>query len=128
MIAIDDVDGRTAAELVHRRLTTTPASDTVADLRDYFDGSSSHKLALVVDGDRYVGAVTPADIPSEAPDSASAAEYARRGRTVPPDTPAAEARDLALDEPTARLPVVGEDDTLVGVVAITGRRDGFCGT
>ena len=50
------------------------------------------------------------------------------GRTVPPRTPAAEARDIALGEPTARLPVVGEDDTLVGVVAITTRRDGFCGT
>jgi Mg/Co/Ni transporter MgtE len=128
VIGIDDVEGRTAAELVHGRLTTTPASDTVGDLRAYFGSSSSHKLALVVDGDRFVGAVTPDTLPADAPDSASAAEYARRGRTVPPETPAAEARDIALGEPTARLPVVGEDDTLVGVVAITTRGDGFCGT
>jgi CBS domain-containing protein len=128
VIGIDDVDGRTAAELVHSRLTTTPASETVGDLRAYFESSSSHKLALVVDGERFVGAVTPDTLPADAPDSASAAEYAQRGRTVPPGTPAAEARDIALDEPSARLPVVGDDDTLVGVVAITSRRDGFCGT
>jgi CBS domain-containing protein len=128
VIEIDDVDGRTAAELVHRRLTTTPASETVGDLRAYFGSSSSHKLALVVDGERYVGAVTPDTLPADAPDSASAGEYALRGRTVPPETPASEARDIALGEPSSRLPVVGDDDTLVGVVAITSGRDGFCGT
>jgi CBS-domain-containing membrane protein len=128
MIGIEDVEGRTAAELVHRRLTTTPASATVGELREYFEGSTSHKLAVVVDGQRFVGAVTPATLPEEAPDTAAAGEYALRGRTVPPEAPAAEARDIALDEPSARLPVVGEDDTLVGVVAITTRRDGFCGT
>jgi CBS domain-containing protein len=128
VIGIDDADGRTAAELVHRRLTTTPASDTVGSLREYFGSSSSHKLALVVDGRRYVGAVTPETLPDSAPDAAPAGEYALRGRTVPPETPGPEARDIALDEPSSRLPVVGEDDTLVGVVAITSRRDGFCGT
>lgn len=128
MIGIEDVEGRTAAELVHRRLTTTPASETVGDLRAYFGSSSSHKLALVVDGERYVGAVTPDTLPADAADSAAAGEYALRGRTVPPDTPAAEARDIALAQPSSRLPVVGEDDRLVGVVAITGSRDGFCGT
>jgi len=81
-----------------------------------------------VDGERYLGAVTPDTLPADAPDSASAGEYALRGRTVPPETAAAEARDIALAEPSSRLPVVGADDTLVGVVAITSRRDGFCGT
>jgi Mg/Co/Ni transporter MgtE len=128
VIGIEDVDGRTAAELVHKRLTTTPATHTVGDLREYFGSSSSHKLALVVDGSRFLGAVTPDTLPEEAPDAAQAGEYAQRGRTVGPDTPAAEARDIALGEPSARLPVVGEDGTLVGVVAITTRRDGFCGT
>jgi hypothetical protein len=37
------------------------------------------------------------------------------------------ARDLALREPTLRLPVLDEG-RLVGIVAINARRDAFCGT
>lgn len=41
---------------------------------------------------------------------------------------AAAARDAALAEPSARMPVIDVDGTLVGIVAINYARDGFCGT
>jgi CBS-domain-containing membrane protein len=126
VIGLAEVDGRTAADVVHRRMTTLPASATVGDLRAYFAESESHHLAVLVDGARYVGSLTPADLPAD--DAAAAADFARPGPTIAASTPAGAARDAALADPSARLPVVDADGALVGVVAINDARDGFCGT
>jgi CBS domain-containing protein len=128
MLGLGDVDGLTAADIVHGRLSTLPAASTVAELREYFAASGSRQLALLVDGDRYVGEVALADLPPEGDASAPAADLARRGPTIAPGAPAREARDAALASPSARLPVVADDGVLVGVVAINHARDGFCGT
>jgi CBS domain-containing protein len=112
---------------MHRRLTTLPATATVGELRAYFAESTSHKLALIVDGERYVGAVA-ADAVSAAADDASAADLARREPVVRADAPAAEAEAVALADPSSRLPVVDDAGRLVGIVAINRARDGFCGT
>jgi CBS-domain-containing membrane protein len=126
MIGLGDIEDLTAADIVHRRVTTVPARATVGDLRAYFAESDSHHLALLVDGERYVGSLTPADLPDD--DSATAADFARPGPTVSAAAPAGEARDAALADPSARLPVVDAAGALVGVVAINHARDGFCGT
>ena len=57
-----------------------------------------------------------------------ASEFSERGTTVPPTAPADEARDLALAEPSKRVPVVEDDGTLVGIVAIDITLTRFCGT
>jgi Mg/Co/Ni transporter MgtE len=121
------VHGATAADLMHRRITTLPASATVGDMRAYFAESTSHKLALLVDGERYVGSLAASSLDG-APDSALASELAARGDTVEPDVPAALARERAMAMASSRLPVVDADGRLVGIIAINSRRDGFCGT
>ncbi len=128
MRELGDVHGLTAADVMHRRLTTVPASTTVGELRDYFAAGASRRLALVVDGQRYVGAIASSDLPEEADAAASVAAHARLEPMIDPRAAAAVARDAALDQPSLRLPVVDESGTLVGVVAIDGERKGFCGT
>jgi CBS domain-containing protein len=127
MRTLEDIDGATAADLVHRRITTLPGSATVGDLRAYFAESTSHKLALLTDGDRYVGSLE-ADALDGAPDSVPASGFATRGETVAPEVPAAAARDRAMAMASSRLPVVDAAGVLVGIIAINSRRDGFCGT
>ena len=127
MRTLEDVAGLTAADLMHRRITTLPASATVGELRAYFAESTSHKLALLVDGDRYVGSLEAAALEG-APEPALAAEFASRGDTVAPDVPADVARERAMAMASSRLPVVDASGALVGIIAINSRRDGFCGT
>lgn len=127
MRRIAEVDGLTAADLMHRRLTTLPATTTVGELRAYFAESTSHKLALIVDGERYVGAVS-ADALGDTPDGLLAAQLAQPEPAVRPDAPAADAEAAALADPSDRLPVVDAEGQLVGIVAINHARDGFCGT
>jgi len=127
MRTLEDVNGATAADLMHRRITTLPASATVAELRAYFAESTSHKLALLVDGERYVGSLEPPALDG-APDSAVASDFAVRGDTVEPDVPADVARERAMAMASSRLPVVDADGRLAGIIAINSRRDGFCGT
>jgi CBS domain-containing protein len=127
MKTLEDVAGLTAADLMHRRITTLPASATVAELRAYFAESTSHKLALLVDGERYVGSLEAGALDG-ADESAPAGEFASRGETVAPGVPADVARDRAMAMGSSRLPVVDAGGALVGIIAINSRRDGFCGT
>jgi len=113
---------------MHRHISTLPASVTVAEVRDYFSASSSRRLALLADGDRFVGSIAVAGLPADSDPAGPAAGYAVPGPTVHPRTPAAVARDWALEHPTRRLPVVDDSGTLVGIVAINEQRSRFCGT
>jgi CBS domain-containing protein len=127
VIGLSDVDGLKAADLV-TRASTLPVASTIGDLRGYFAASGSRRLAVIVDGDRYVGSLTPADVPDGVDATAAAADFAHREPVIHASRGAREARDAALVCPSARLPVVDEDGTLVGIVALNHRRDGFCGT
>jgi Mg/Co/Ni transporter MgtE len=127
MRTLDDIDGATAGDLMHRRITALPASASVGELRAYFAESTSHKLALLVDGERYAGSLE-AEALDGADDSALASQFAERGETVAPETPADAARERALAMASSRLPVVDAGGVLVGIIAINHRRDGFCGT
>ena len=127
MTQLAAVDGLSAADVMHEHVTTVPSSSTVGDLRAYFAVSASRHLAVLVDGERYVGAVAASTIPATAEAACAAVDFAYVDPTIDPSAPAAAARDLALLQPTLRLPVVDEG-RLVGIVAINARRDAFCGT
>jgi CBS domain-containing protein len=128
-IAINDVDGRSAADVMHPTLTTIASDATVGDLRAYFAVSSSRRLAVLVEGERYLGAIGADDLAAVEADPAGAArDLVRREPVVSPATPAAAARDLALATPSRRVPVVDDAGVLVGVVAIDKDLAGFCGT
>lgn len=129
-ITLEQTDGRTARDLVHARMSSTPASASasVADVRAFFAGSASRRLAVLAEDDgRFAGVLTPADV--DAADPAEPARgHARDGPTVAADAAAAAARDAALATDTRRIPVVEADGTLVGVVAVDEHERYFCGT
>lgn len=126
-IRTDAADGLTVQAVMHAQLTAMPATATVAEVRDYFAASTSRRLAFFVDeAGAYVGSLTPAQV--EGADGARpAADVADRGPTVAPGDAAATGRDIALRTDARRVPVV-EDGRLVGVVAVTGDLQSFCGT
>jgi Mg/Co/Ni transporter MgtE len=126
-IRTDATDGLTVEAVMHAKLSTLPATATVGDVRDYFTASPSRRVAYVVDEDgRYVGSLTPAQV-ADGDGTAPAAEVAETGLTVTPDQSAATGRDIALLTDARRVAVVA-DGRLVGVVAITGDLQNFCGT
>lgn len=127
-VQINEIDGLSVAAITHSQLTTIAASATVADARGYFDASSSRRSAFVVDGDRYLGALTPADLPSDGDPSAPILSLARLGATVSPGDPASVGRDLALAAESRRIPVIDDNQRLLGVVAVNRTGEWFCGT
>jgi CBS domain-containing protein len=127
-IQLTDIDGLQAADVMHPTASTIDATATVGDLRDYFAASSSRRLAVLVDGDRYVGAICVDDLPSiTAPPQSPARDIAGEAPTIAPEASATEARDLALSMPSRRVPVV-DQGRLVGIVAIEKHLAAFCGT
>ena len=127
-IKITEADGLLVRDVVHRRLSTLDATATVADVRAYFAASTSRRQAFVVDDGRYVGALTPADLEGVDADSLAADAADRDGPTIGLEAPASTGRDLALLTDARRVPVVDDDGKLVGVVAVTGDLESFCGT
>ena len=127
-IRTDAADGLTVQAVMHAQLTALPAGATVGDVRDYFAASTSRRLAFIAaDDGSYVGSLTPAHVADGDPQR-PAAEVADRGPTVAPGEPAVTGRDLALRTDARRVPVVDDGGRLVGVVAVTGDLQSFCGT
>jgi CBS domain-containing protein len=127
-IRIDAVDRLTVRDVVHCKLSTLDAAATIADAREYFAQSASRRQAFVVDDGRYVGSLTPHDLEGADPERPAADVADRDGPTIGLDEPAGTGRDLALKTDARRVPVVDGDGTLVGVVAVTGDLQHFCGT
>jgi CBS domain-containing protein len=127
-IRIDDADELTVADIIHAKFTALPATATIGDVRDWFAASTSRRQAFVADDGRYVGSLTQADIGGDVDPQRPAAEVAQAGPTVSPAAPAVEGRDLALRTDARRVPVVDGDGVLLGVVAVTGDLQHFCGT
>ena len=126
-LRIDQAEGLTVADITHARFSALPADATVGDVRAWFDESTSRRLAFIADGDRYRGSLTPADV-ADADPQRPAADVAQDGPTVAPDAPATTGRDLALRSDARRVPVVDAGGRLLGVVAVTGDMQSFCGT
>jgi CBS domain-containing protein len=127
-IRIDDAGGLTVADITHAKFTALPATATVGDVRDWFAASTSRRQAFVADDGRYVGSLTPQDLERAEDPARPAVEVAQDGPTVSPRASAAEGRDLALLTESRRVPVVDDDGVLLGVVAVTGDMQSFCGT
>ncbi len=125
---IDEADGLTVADVTHTKFSALPVSATVGDVRAWFAASTSRRLAFVADGERYAGSLTPEAVAEGVDPGRPAIEVARSGPTVAPEEPAARGRDLALLTDARRVPVVGADGRLLGVVAVTGDMQCFCGT
>jgi len=127
-VQINEIDGLTVAAITHAQLSTISSTATVADARAYFDASTSRRSAFVVDGERYLGSLTPADLPTDGDPAAPILPLARVGATVHTDDPASVGRDLALAADSRRVPVIDADQRLLGVVAVNRTLEWFCGT
>jgi CBS domain-containing protein len=127
-LTIDNSDGLTALDVIHRRSHALPASSTVAEVREWFGDRSGRKLAFLEDGGRYAGTLTRDDVAGDHDPDRPAAELARSGPTIAPDAPASVGHALALQSGSMRVPVVDADGMLVGVVSVKPDRVGFCGT
>jgi len=124
-VRLDEATGVMAADIMHRHLTTLPASTTIPELREYFAASGSRRLALFVDGERYAGCLMRDDLPED--DGAALADHLSREPVARASEPAELARDKALAHPSRRAAIVDDAGALVGIVAINRARDGFCG-
>ncbi|MBW3608062.1 MAG: CBS domain-containing protein [Actinobacteria bacterium] len=127
-IRIDQADELTVADVTHAKFTALPATVTVGEVRDWFAASTSRRQAFVADDGRYVDSLTPADVGGDIDPARAAVEVAQDGPTVSPEAPASQGRDLALQTEARRIPVVDGEGVLLGVVAVTGDMQSFCGT
>ena len=124
---LDEADGLTVADVTHSQFKALPVTATVGEVRAWFESSTSRRMALLADDDRYAGSVLRADL-DDADPASPALELARRGPTVAPEDPASRGEELALATDARRVPVVDGDGRLVGIVAVTPDLQGFCGT
>jgi CBS domain-containing protein len=124
---LDEAADLSVADVMHRRFSAHPASATVAELREWFESSTSHQMALLADDGRYVASLVAGDLEGADP-AARAADLAREWPTVAPDEPASRGEQLGLSSGHRRVPVVDRDGRLLGIVAITTDLQGFCGT
>ena len=125
---LDEAGGLSVADVTHTRFSAFPASATVAEVREWFGGSGSHRMALLADDGRFAGHLVPEDLDGVADPGRPAAELARLEPTVAPTDPAKRGEELALSTPARRVPVVDGDGRLLGIVAVTTDLEGFCGT
>jgi CBS domain-containing protein len=115
------------ADVTHSKFKALPVTATVGEVQQWFQASTSRKMALFAEDGRYAGRLLRAEVEGLDP-AATAADHARPGETVAPDEPASRGRELALATPGLRVPVVSADGQLVGIVAVTTDLQGFCGT
>jgi len=127
-IKIDEADDLLVRDVLHEKLSALDATATIDDVRAYFAASTSRRQAFVVDDGRYVGSLTPAALDGAEPDRLAADVADRSGPTIGLDAPATTGRDLALLTDARRVAVIDDDGRLVGVVAVTGDLQCFCGT
>ena len=114
--------------MIHSQFSALPASATIGEVRDWFAASSSHHLAVLIDGERYAGSLTLEELGGDLDPGRPATDVAADGPTVAAGAPAKEGQDVALQTQARRVPVVDEDGRLLGVIAITSDLKSFCGT
>lgn len=125
---LDETAELKASDVIHKRFSSLPADATVGQVRDWFAESSHRKMAFLADNGRYAGSLTRADLDGDLDPNDSAVRVASAGPTIAPDAPARAGYELAIATAALRLPVVGSDGILVGVIGVTDDLAGFCGT
>ncbi len=118
----------TIADVLHKQFDALPADATVADVREWFAISSHRRMAFLAEDGRYAGSLTREDLAGDLDSEAPATEFAHDGPTVAPDAAAHVGYELATRTDALRVPAVDSAGNLLGVVAVTNDRAGFCGT
>jgi CBS domain-containing protein len=117
---------RVAAAAAVRKPDVHGCETTVGEVRRLFLDDHIH-MALLVDGARLVATVERRDLhPGLTDDLPAQAVGTLRGRTVPPDEPAAVLLGRMRRARRRRLAVTDEDGILVGLLCLTASGRGFC--
>jgi CBS domain-containing protein len=127
-VGYDDAAGQSVGDVMIKRPKTLPVGATVGDVRKLFENGRV-QTGLLVEGERFRGAIERPDIPDDVPGDAAAIEFAATPTsTVHPGTPMRDAMALLEADNTRRLVVVDAADgqTLRGLVALNSSRSGFC--
>ena len=126
-MAATDLMGQTVADVMLSDPKTLPASASVGEVRGLLENSSV-QMVLLVDGERFAGAVT--ELPVDAAADGPAREFVNpTAETIALDAPAAAAWERLLDNPHRRIVVLADDGrTLAGLVCLNARRTNFCAT
>jgi CBS domain-containing protein len=118
--------GATVGEVMLPDPEVHPSSATVGDARRAFE-SPRQKLLVIVDGPRYVGAVRRESTEGDAADDAPITSLETGAvPTLSPEDPTERIFEIVDTHDLNRIPVVGEDGTLHGLVCFNRSRHSFC--
>jgi CBS domain-containing protein len=117
--------GPSIAELMLEQPDTVPPETTVAAARAEFE-NPRHKLIVLADGDRYVGGVTRETVEGADDADALGGLDVTAAPTLAPDASSAAALELIDATGHTRIPVVGADGRLHGLVCFNRTHDAFC--
>jgi CBS domain-containing protein len=109
----------TVEDLMTTAVIALRATDTVDRARDDMRLAMIRHVPVVDDRDHVIGIVSNRDILHAQKSRRMAELMTRAVRTVRPDTPAAEAAAILLDNKIGSLPVIGEGEQLVGIITET---------
>ena len=116
----------TVLEVVVRWPKTMPPDATVAQARGALADDHVHMLLITAEG-RLVGTLVRDDLPATVPDEAPALQRATlEGRTIGPGASSEQVREILVARGQRRLAVVAPDGSLLGLVCLKRRLDGFC--
>ncbi len=115
-----DAAGPTVRDVMLAEARTIPPDTPVGEVRETF-ANPRVKLLLVAEGDRFLGTLKPADVPQDG--TIAAGVDASSPRLRPDD---GIDRALELLEHSSRVPVVGEDGRLHGLVCLNRGKSAFC--
>jgi CBS domain-containing protein len=122
---VEDLRGRTVAEVMVTRPKTMTSDASVAAVREVLEDDHVH-MVLLTERDVLRGTVVRTDLVG-ACDADPVLPSARlAGRTVPPHASAEAARQLLLARGERRLAVVDGEGALLGLLCLKRRRTGFC--
>jgi len=122
-IPVDEA-GPTINDVMMRGAETVGPATPLADARSVFS-SPRKRLLLVTDGERFLGTLTPADVPEGGDGPIEPHVRADTPRVAPGD-PVARALELVETEGMTRIPVVDESDRLQGLVCFNTSHEAFC--
>jgi CBS domain-containing protein len=121
-IPVDEA-GPTVSDVMMREAESVGPDMPLADARAFF--TPRKKLLLVTDGGRFLGTLTPDDLP-ESGDGAIGPHVNADPPRVTPDDPVSAAMALVEGEGMTRIPVVDASHQLQGMVCFNRSHEAFC--
>jgi CBS domain-containing protein len=116
----------TVADAMVTHPAVHPPWTTVGEVRAHFEDEHVH-MTLIVHAGKLLGLVERSDLAATTDDGSPALAVARLdGRTLAPEVPLAEAREVMREAGLRRLAVTTGDSTLVGLLCLKASGRGFC--